>query len=592
MTNSAIHECSGKQQDRGALISSIDRLTALADSNSDLHASLAALSAKLMSNRFSLAVLGQMKRGKSSFINALLGAELLPTGILPLTSVITTVRYRSVSSAYITYKTGYVASIPLDSLYEYITEAENPGNKKQVASADVTYPSPFLQSGIDLIDTPGIGSTHLHNTSITEGYLSKVDAGIMVLSVDPPITAVESEFLKQISKEVPKLFFVINKIDLASPPELSSILEFLRNELCNHLGIEEPELFPISARQSLRKRMGDPQNASSGMRDLTGRLQYFATYEKDLTLSRSVAMDVLRIAGSLKFAALVGERTRSMSGKDLEMKKQVLEEVLTRTGQEMADVHHLLKQDISEILSGIEKDLADHAAAAAPQVRKHLDEFKREHPRETRTKLGTLLDEFLRAEVERVFQGWRSREDEKVRKELTLLSVRFVERTNGLLAHLEKEAGNLFDVPVSHVNFTSMLSMESRFSYSTDHVFQFQLDRLMFALPSFLLRKIVFHRMSAYIDIELNRNSGRIRYDYLERLEQSLKQFQKDIEAAIRLIAEPLASIVTPNRTKAQYNSIQLVELDEVMMQCRSLISGRLPVSGYPTNAQEGLQAM
>jgi hypothetical protein len=106
------------------------------------------------------------------------------------------------------------------------------------------------------------------------------------------------------------------------------------------------------------------------------------------------------------------------------------------------------------------------------------------------------------------------------------------------------------------------------------------------------LRKIVFHRLSAYIDIELNRNSGRIRYDYLERLEQSLKQFQKDIEAAIRLIAEPLASIVTPNRTKAQYNSIQLVELDEVMMQCRSLISGRLPVSGYPTNAQEGLQAM
>jgi ABC-type uncharacterized transport system ATPase component len=51
------------------------------------------LTAKLAEDRFTIAVLGQFKRGKSSLLNAIIGRDLLPTGILPLTSVITVVRY-------------------------------------------------------------------------------------------------------------------------------------------------------------------------------------------------------------------------------------------------------------------------------------------------------------------------------------------------------------------------------------------------------------------------------------------------------------------------------------------------------------------
>ena len=57
-----------------------------------LREKLLSLEKKLASNQLHLAVLGQMKRGKSSFINALLGAEILPTGVLPVTSVITEIR--------------------------------------------------------------------------------------------------------------------------------------------------------------------------------------------------------------------------------------------------------------------------------------------------------------------------------------------------------------------------------------------------------------------------------------------------------------------------------------------------------------------
>lgn len=193
-----------------------------------LHEKLIFLEKKLISNQLHLAVLGQMKRGKSSFINALLGAEILPTGILPVTAIITEIRYGPIPEAVIVYSTGHRDTVEVNTLAAYITEAGNPGNKKQVASVELAYPSPFLEGGIILIDTPGIGSTHAHNTRTTEGYLEQIDAGIVVLSVDPPITEVESQFLRGLKEEIPRLFFILNKIDAGSPDEVSQVSRFSR----------------------------------------------------------------------------------------------------------------------------------------------------------------------------------------------------------------------------------------------------------------------------------------------------------------------------------------------------------------------------
>jgi ribosome biogenesis GTPase A len=138
---------------------------------------LLSLEKKLSSGQLHLAVLGQMKRGKSSLINALLNANVLPTGVLPVTAIITEIRYALTPAATVVYEIGCLReSVPFCDLASYITEAGNPGNKKQVASVEIVYPSPFLENGI--IDTPGIGSTHSHNTEITERYLGEVDAGI------------------------------------------------------------------------------------------------------------------------------------------------------------------------------------------------------------------------------------------------------------------------------------------------------------------------------------------------------------------------------------------------------------------------------
>jgi ribosome biogenesis GTPase A len=573
MTYSAAGESGIQQLVRKALLRSIDELTTLAEGNrtEDVHASLEALSDKLKRNRFNLAVLGQTKRGKSSFINALLGARVLPTGVLPLTSVITRVTWGPAPSAEILFHTGETQRIAVDLLYEYITESGNPGNKKQVASAEVYYPSPILGMGFDLIDTPGIGSTNRKDTETTEDFLSEVDAGIAVLSVDPSITAMESEFLRRIRQDVPKLLFVINKTDTATPNEVDEVINYLEDELRNRVGIKKPEVFPLSARQAMKGPMELAPHESTGMDRLLARLHHFAAEEKEQTLFQSVAMDLLRIAGTLRFAAMVGERARSMSGEDIANRKSALEEALARGDQELKDLRHLLRQDTATLIARIEKDLKEHIAATAPRIHSRLNRLRNEQGDETREQLAEMLDQFMLGEVEGVFEDWRAQEDERIHMELAALSRRFVERTNNVLERLQTAAGYLFDVPVTPVAVASSLSVESRLRYSTEPVFQHQLEKLIFVLPKSMMRRAIFGRMLTCIDAELSRNADRIRDDYLQRLDRSVATFEKELKTAVGIVADNLRFVLEPKTEHATPSGKVVSQIAPIIRQCVAL---------------------
>jgi len=542
-----------------------------AGNNKGLREKLLSLERKLASGQLHLAVLGQMKRGKSSFINALLGAEVLPTGVLPVTAIITEIRYGQAPGAVIVYSTGNLRErVGLSTLADYITEAGNPGNRKQVASVEIAYPSSFLQSGIILIDTPGIGSTHAHNTQTTEHYLEQVDAGIIVLSVDPPITEVESQFLKDVKEDVPKLFFILNKTDLASPNEVHTIAKFLENEL-ERLQIGSPEIFPLSARQALQEKHQTPTcGVSSGLEIFERRLRAFLSEEKRQVLARSVALDALQIARTLKFAASIGVRAGAMNAEELQRKQLALDRLLDRTETEMYELQVLLRQRSADILGRVERDLTAQVETSVHEVQQHLKRFQSQHSKESGRAFGALLEDFLMKEVERVFRKWRTQEDEEIQAQLDALSSRFVSQVNGILERLEQAAGVLFEIPVEHLAISCPLRVESHLYYKVERVF-YSLDSFLLLLPRFLMRPIVLHRMHNNVPRLLDMNAGRIRYDYLERLQSSMGQFERDLRAAITMVIESLKSALhTPGEKGHQYTETIGV-LDSVIRDCSCL---------------------
>ena len=131
-----------------------DVVDELSKINSNEDKRLGEIKEKLTLEQFNLVVMGQFKRGKSTFINALIGAKILPTSIVPLTSIVTILRYGQESRAVVRYLDEKEEEIHLSDIPKFVTEKQNPRNKLRVKEVEVFYPSDYLKDGVRIIDTP------------------------------------------------------------------------------------------------------------------------------------------------------------------------------------------------------------------------------------------------------------------------------------------------------------------------------------------------------------------------------------------------------------------------------------------------------
>jgi len=211
------------------------------------------LAARVAEGRSYVACLGQFKRGKSSLINTITGFDILPVGTAPVTSVVTVVRHGERSVRVRLADSGWHTIKPAE-LPAYATEDQNPGNSKGVRAIEVFLPSPILKDGMCLVDTPGLGSVFDANTEATREFVPHVDAAIIVLGADPPITAEEIALVEQVAQQVEHLIFVLNKADRVRPDELEAALAFTRRVLTERLQLEAPVIYAVS---TLRVREGN-----------------------------------------------------------------------------------------------------------------------------------------------------------------------------------------------------------------------------------------------------------------------------------------------------------------------------------------------
>ena len=118
---------------------------------------LLALLDRLEAARLRVPVVGEAKRGKSTLINALVGRDGLPSGVTPLTEVATTVRYSDDSRIEVAFLDGHEEKQPLRALPDFVTEVQNPRNKRMEAGVTVYLDAPVLAGGAELVDTPAPG---------------------------------------------------------------------------------------------------------------------------------------------------------------------------------------------------------------------------------------------------------------------------------------------------------------------------------------------------------------------------------------------------------------------------------------------------
>ena len=196
-----------------------------------------------------VAILGQFKAGKSSFINSLVGKDILPVGVIPVTTVITRLQYGDREQATITYFDGTRSEINLIELGDFISEAQNPANAKNVDVVDIELPSLKGYPGIRLVDTPGMGSVFKYHKEVSENWLPEVGAAILAISADRPLSEHDLSLIEDLSHHTPRIILLLTKADLLTPDQQMEVLQFFQKTLKQKLDREFP-LFLYSTRSN------------------------------------------------------------------------------------------------------------------------------------------------------------------------------------------------------------------------------------------------------------------------------------------------------------------------------------------------------
>lgn len=211
---------------------------------------------RLQQNTYKILVVGEAKRGKSTFVNALIGQQILPTDVEVATSQVFNVRRIEQEDYRLRYEDDSVQEIAVGDLSRYGSQvAENRGERPKLGETirwiEVDMPSiRFLPKGVSLLDTPGTGGLYAQHALITYRFVPEADAVIFVLSSEQPMLQTEVEFLERILGVTSDVFFIQTKTDLFSEEAWRDILRRNEQILKDKFGdrLTDTRIWPINSK--------------------------------------------------------------------------------------------------------------------------------------------------------------------------------------------------------------------------------------------------------------------------------------------------------------------------------------------------------
>jgi GTP-binding protein EngB required for normal cell division len=508
---------------------------------------LADLQARLAEGRFHLAILGQFKRGKSTFINALIGEEILPSSVIPVTSIPTFIQYGDRMKIVIHFQNQEDKEYMIENsrelnriLSRYVSENENPKNTLCVTHADVFHPTPFLRDVV-LIDTPGIGSTHRHNTEMTLSFLTQCDAAFLLVSSDPPITEVEVDFIRQVQERVARIFFILNKIDYLNDTERVTVIKFLRKVLVKSKisDCDDTIILPVSAKQGLASKQRNDAILwkNSGFEAVADHLKNFLAQEKNAVLKLAITAKARNIINDALLQIKLRIRSLELPLTEVEQRLRLFDDKIRE-----AEEQRLYAQDI---LAGDKTRITQHLESLAEELRTSSREQLLDIVNDT---LKTEIDEekvqdTIASVIPKIYKKKLTEVNEAMNKELIQVLKSHQKRADDLIESIRIAAAELFDIPY-HAPESEQAFEKNRKPFwvsqeSWDCMFnpipKELIDRLA---PQSVRERRIRERMKEHIEYLVTRNVENLRWETLQNLNLSFLKFgnalDKDIKDTIK----------------------------------------------------------
>lgn len=476
-----------------------------------------------------ISVIGQFKRGKSSLINSLLGDELLPAGIIPLTTAVTEIRQGSSFRAVVQFTNGSECEIGRDELPNYISEQKNPNNQRNVTVVKLwTELTPF-GFNITLVDTPGVGSIHQHNTQTSHAYIEKSDAVLFLLSVDSPVSEMERDFLLKTRNHAAKFYFAVNKIDTVSKESLEEFLNYCKAVLSEALGLDVT-LYPTSAKTG--------EGVASLVEKLTDDLR--ASHDELLEASASIKLQTILAQAKAKLALYL--KAAAIPAEELEIKIAQIKSKQLALNALSDEVQVLTRTQTDRLVEGIkehlEKILPDTMAMIQAKAQQLYEDLKPLPSKQFESKFMAALESILREKI----------------KELNNIGLIMLQGGYAaIVGSLNKKAVDtahyISEMVMEYFNVEYPIdAKEYPVSERDDNYIRLTLvydtSSLTYLLPRAKANAKIFDRLMKKAKDDLNKNKTGIVYNYRYKMRESLRPLCAEFAADISKMSDELNELL------------------------------------------------
>jgi len=505
-----------------------------------------------------VAILGQFKAGKSSFLNSLIGRRLLPVGVIPVTTVITRVQYGVAERAIVSHFDGSQMEISLDDLDVYSAEAKNPGNQKDVAVVDVELPSLEDYAGLRLVDTPGLGSVFKYHMETSENWLPEVGAALLAISSDRPLSEHDLALIRDLLKYTPRIFLLLTKADLLQDDQQREVVQFFKDTLQRELKQEFP-IFLYSNRDGMEKYK----------HRLDMELLYRLSANRDAEFGRILQYKSLSLAKSCQSYLEIAMKTSEQADTERDaLKDQILGEKgnYTQLHEDLiviarAQSIHTLT-NIEKYLDRLKRPLHERLVAALrdemPQWRGNLWKLTRHYEEWLRENLAVEIDE-ISAKEHKHFFG-------------TLIKAhasldRYLESFRTLLgANIEKVLG----IKMAPAEWKLEVTPPARPDISIGQVFMFNFDLLWFLIPMAVFRSHFEKHFVRQLAQQVYINISRLAAQWEERINRAIEEMRKQAANYIRDEISTMDTLLSQNPGRTEDIRRLAMDLETAMNHLRN----------------------
>ncbi len=493
---------------------------------------LASVRSAVSQHEVSVAVIGRFKAGKSSFLNHFTKRSILPVGVVPVTAVVTEIRFGPVEKASVHFMNGRVEELAVESIGQYVSERENPENTKRVNLITVELPGLERFRGLKFVDTPGMESALLHNTEEALRWLPNVGLALVAVSVDPPLSQQDVELLTRLYRFTPNVTVLLTKVDLIDTDERAEVIAFV-NEQLRKVFDKAPQVVPYSIRP--------------GYEDLK------ASLERDVF--RPVLARFAEERGAIirrKIDTLLSECadyvTLSLKSAELaDTERRALKEQLIGQQKVIADVKSQLRLIVHHAAAGTRTYAEGRFQSYQKTIEGRLrNDLAVEFPTWTRS-LATLLDSFdrwLSSSLTENLTAISASERSHLSDPLERTSKQVVRILQDFRDRLSDGTMRAFGVPLR----TTEVEIEVREPETPDihvgKIFDRNWEIVSPIVPVVLIKNIVRRHFERQVSYKLFANISRLVSQWEEQINSALLNMEKEAERRLDELVATVAHLI------------------------------------------------